>query len=67
VVIFYDGIGALRDVGQNHLLQLLALVAMDEPTAFTATEIRKQRVKVLKDLLPITRKNSCNTSSSWSV
>lgn len=53
---FYDGIGALRDVGQNHLLQLLALVAMDEPKTFTATDIRKERVKILKDLLPITRK-----------
>lgn len=53
---FYDGIGALRDVGQNHLLQLLALVAMDEPATFTAADIRKERVKVLKKLLPITQK-----------
>ena len=53
---FYDAIGALRDVGQNHLLQLLALVAMDEPTTFTPADIRKERAKVLSNLIPITKK-----------
>jgi glucose-6-phosphate 1-dehydrogenase len=53
---FYDAIGALRDVGQNHLLQLLALVAMNEPATFTATDIRKERAKVLKDLIPVTHR-----------
>ena len=52
---FYDGIGALRDVGQNHLLQLLALVAMDEPTTFTAEDIRTQRAKILEKLIPLTK------------
>jgi len=51
---FYDGIGALRDVGQNHLLQLLALIAMEEPASFTATDIRTERAKVLEKLVPIT-------------
>ena len=50
---FYDGIGALRDVGQNHLLQLLALVAMNEPTAFTADAIRAARAEILEKLIPI--------------
>ena len=35
---YYDGIGAARDVIQNHLLQLMALVAMEEPTSFDADE-----------------------------
>ena len=51
---FYDGIGAIRDVGQNHLLQLLALVAMEEPKSFDAEEIRTKRAYVLKHIAPIT-------------
>lgn len=47
---FYDGIGALRDVGQNHLLQMLALTAMDHPGSFATEAIRSQRVKLLKTL-----------------
>ncbi|GGJ81034.1 glucose-6-phosphate 1-dehydrogenase [Pilimelia anulata] len=45
---FYDAAGAARDVLQNHLLQLLALVAMEEPTSFDAEEIRAEKLKVLK-------------------
>lgn len=45
---FYDTAGAARDVLQNHLLQLLALVAMEEPTSFDADEIRAEKLKVLK-------------------
>jgi glucose-6-phosphate 1-dehydrogenase len=45
---FYDSAGAARDVLQNHLLQLLALVAMEEPTSFDASEIRTEKLKVLK-------------------
>ncbi|WP_106583664.1 glucose-6-phosphate dehydrogenase [Murinocardiopsis flavida] len=44
---YYDGIGAARDVIQNHLLQLLALVAMEEPVSFTADAIRAEKEKVL--------------------
>lgn len=47
---FYDGIGALRDVGQNHMLQMLALIAMDEPVELDAENIRKERAKVLKNI-----------------
>lgn len=43
----YDGMGALRDVGQNHLLQLLALVAMEDPKEMDATRIRSMRAKIL--------------------
>jgi glucose-6-phosphate 1-dehydrogenase len=45
---FYDSAGAARDVLQNHLLQLLALVAMEEPTSFGADEIRTEKLKVLR-------------------
>lgn len=44
---YYDGIGAARDVIQNHLLQLLALTAMEEPLSFNAGDIRMEKEKVL--------------------
>ena len=47
---FYDKVGALRDVGQNHLLQLLALFIMDEPIRFTPEAIKKERADALSSL-----------------
>ena len=44
---YYDGIGAARDVIQNHLLQLLALTAMEEPVSFDAVDLRAEKEKVL--------------------
>ncbi|CAN7430941.1 glucose-6-phosphate dehydrogenase [Knoellia sp. LjRoot47] len=44
---YYDGIGAARDVIQNHLLQLLALTAMEEPVSFDADHLRSEKEKVL--------------------
>ncbi|HET7475437.1 MAG TPA: glucose-6-phosphate dehydrogenase [Dermatophilaceae bacterium] len=44
---YYDGIGAARDVIQNHLLQLLALTAMEEPVSFEADQLRAEKEKVL--------------------
>ena len=44
---YYDGIGAARDVIQNHLLQLLALTAMEEPVSFDADHLRTEKEKVL--------------------
>jgi len=44
---YYDGIGAARDIIQNHLLQLMALTAMEEPVHFTPEEIRAEKEKVL--------------------
>lgn len=44
---YYDGIGAARDVIQNHLIQLMALVAMEEPTSFEAGQLRAEKLKVL--------------------
>jgi glucose-6-phosphate 1-dehydrogenase len=45
---FYEQTGAARDVLQNHLLQLLALTAMEEPVEFSAEEIRTEKLKVLR-------------------
>ena len=45
---YYDGIGAARDVIQNHLIQLLALVAMEEPTSFSPAQLRAEKLKVLR-------------------
>ncbi len=45
---YYDGIGAARDVIQNHLLQLLALTAMEEPLSFSADDVRVEKEKVLR-------------------
>ncbi len=50
---FYEGIGALRDVGQNHLLQLLALVAMRQPASFDVEAIRTERCRALEALKPL--------------
>jgi len=47
---FYDGIGALRDVGQNHILQLLALFCMENPGTFEAPAVRKKRAEILRAL-----------------
>jgi glucose-6-phosphate 1-dehydrogenase len=45
---FYEQAGAIRDIFQNHLLQLLALTAMEPPTDFTADSVRNEKVKVLR-------------------
>ena len=50
---YYDGSGALRDMVQNHMLQLLALVAMEPPTNFDATSVRDEKVKVVRSLRPL--------------
>lgn len=50
---YYDQAGVLRDMFQNHLLQLLALTAMEPPTSFEAGAIRNEKVKVLNAIRPI--------------
>ena len=52
-VEFYDQTGALRDMVQNHILQLLALVAMEPPTSFDSGAIRDEKVKALRALRPL--------------
>ncbi len=51
---FYEETGALRDMVANHLLQLLALTAMEPPIAFDANAVREQKVQVLRSIRPMT-------------
>jgi glucose-6-phosphate 1-dehydrogenase len=50
---FYDETGALRDMVQNHMLQLLAMIAMEPPSEYDATSIRDEKVKLLRALRPV--------------
>jgi len=50
---YYESAGVIRDMIQNHMLQLLSLVAMEPPFAFAANEVRNEKVKVLKAIRPI--------------
>lgn len=52
---FYDSIGALRDIGQNHVLSMLASITMDYPELTTSNSVRENRTKVLKTLKPWSR------------
>ncbi len=51
---FYDGVGALRDVGQNHLLQMLALVTMDQPVSLGPAAVRSRRAEAVAGLRRLT-------------
>ena len=50
---YYEGAGALRDMVQNHLLQLMTLVAMEPPTAFTAESVRDRKMDALASVQPL--------------
>ena len=51
---YYDGAGALRDMVANHMLQLLALVAMEPPARYDKTDIRDEKAKVFRSLRQMT-------------
>jgi glucose-6-phosphate 1-dehydrogenase len=51
---YYDDVGVLRDMFQNHLMQLLTLTAMEPPSSFNATALRNEKVKVLNSIVPLT-------------
>lgn len=53
-VEFYDGVGALRDMVQNHLMQLVCLFAMEPPSSLDQNAVRDEKIKVLRSLKPIT-------------
>lgn len=50
---YYEHAGAMRDIVQNHLLQLLALIAMEPPSSFAADAVRDEKVKALRAIKPI--------------
>ena len=54
---YYDGSGAIRDMVQNHMLQLLCLVAMEPPASLQSDALRDEKLKVLKSLAPIDASN----------
>ncbi len=54
---FYDEAGQMRDMVQNHLLQVLSLLAMEPPAELTADSVRDEKLKVIKALKPITKQN----------
>lgn len=55
---YYDKAGVVRDMFQNHILQLLALVTMEPPASFNATALRNEKVKVLSAIRPIELKDT---------
>ncbi|WP_037253150.1 glucose-6-phosphate dehydrogenase [Roseobacter sp. SK209-2-6] len=54
---YYDRSGAMRDMVQNHLMQLLCLTAMEPPARFTPNSVRDEKVKVIEALEPVTQEN----------
>ena len=54
---YYDNYGAIRDMLQNHLLQLLCLVAMEPPARFNADQVRNEKLRVLQALRPVDAEN----------
>ena len=54
---YYDNYGAIRDMLQNHLLQLLCLVAMEPPARFNADQVRNEKLRVLQALRPVNAEN----------
>ena len=59
---YYDDSGAVRDMLQNHLLQLLCLVAMEPPARFEPTAVRNEKIKVLRSLRTIDARNVATES-----
>jgi glucose-6-phosphate 1-dehydrogenase len=63
---YYEESGAIRDMIQNHMLQLLTLVAMEPPIAFDANSVRDEKVKVLHALQPMTGRDSSTIRAQYS-
>jgi glucose-6-phosphate 1-dehydrogenase len=59
---YYDGAGALRDLVENHMLQLLTLVCMEPPASFEANKVRDEKVKVLQAITPPTPEDVARTT-----
>ena len=61
---YYDSSGALRDLVQNHMLQLLTLLCMEPPVSFDADKVRDEKVKVLQAITPMTRRRRSPSTPS---
>src|SRR3546814_9357081 len=53
-VSYYDGVGALRDMVQNHVLQILSIIALEPPARMDPKSVRDEKVKALSSLRPMT-------------
>ncbi|MDE2188514.1 MAG: glucose-6-phosphate dehydrogenase, partial [Patescibacteria group bacterium] len=64
----YDPVGALKDVGQNHVLMMLAIISMDRPHTFSAADIRRERARILKHLrfIPLASAGGCTIRGQYS-
>ena len=62
---FYEKAGALRDVVQNHVMELLSFVAMEPPVSFEADSVRGEKVKVWRAIKPIRSTTPCAASTRW--
>src|SRR2546429_2251969 len=62
---FYEETGALRDMVANHLLQLLALTAMEPPVAFDADSVREQKVQVFRSIRPMSVEDVARFTARW--
>jgi glucose-6-phosphate 1-dehydrogenase len=60
--VYYDGVGALKDMVQNHLLQLLCLIAMEPPVSLGERDLRDRKVDVLRSVRPLTAEDAVRTS-----
>lgn len=55
---YYDDVGAMRDMVQNHLMQLLCLIAMEPPAHFDADDIRNEKLKIIRSIQPVDIKDT---------
>jgi len=60
--VYYDGVGALKDMVQNHLLQLLCLIAMEPPVSLGERDLRNRKVDVLRSVNPLTPADAARNS-----
>jgi glucose-6-phosphate 1-dehydrogenase len=60
--VYYDGVGALKDMVQNHLLQLLCLIAMEPPVSLSERDLRDRKVDVLRSVRPLTTADAVQVS-----
>ena len=64
---YYEGAGTLRDMVQNHILQLMCMIAMEAPVSFDADEIRNKKVDVLNAIRRISPKMSWEICRAWTI
>jgi glucose-6-phosphate 1-dehydrogenase len=59
---YFDGVGVLRDMFQNHLMQLLTLIALEPPATYKADALRDEKVKVLRSIRPLTTREASDST-----